>query len=115
MPGEFRGRCSDCGHEWNALEFSVSTGEIDYRKPDTYCCYFCPKCCVHLNVPRLIDANSWQRWLAAHAADVRDSRLVSVACARISATPTSNRTIYSPKEIDISPLTCPECNENMPP
>jgi hypothetical protein len=113
MPGEFRGRCVDCGHEWEALEYGYCAGCIDYQKPETYHCYFCPKCCVHLYVPRLVDANSWHRWLAANADNVRDFAILRLACEKLSAILSSRRTIYAPTEIDIGPLNCLECNEPM--
>lgn len=115
MPWEFRGQCSDCGHEWVAVESFFRAGDIDFKTPGTHRSYFCPKCCDQLSVPCLVDANSWRRWLTAHAIDVRNSALLKLACDGISAILSGVRTIYSPTLIDIGPLHCPECNERMNP
>ncbi len=64
-------------------------------------------------LPRLVDANSWRRWRAAHAVDARESALRELACERISAILSNTRTIYSPVEIDVGPLSCPHCSERM--
>lgn len=115
MPWEFQGRCSDCGHEWDGIESYYQAGDIDLQNPETYRSYFCPKCCNHLSVPRLIDGNSWRRWFAAHGADMRNSALLKFTCARISAILSGSRTIYAPTAIDIEPLSCTYCNERMAP
>ncbi len=113
MAGEFRGRCSDCGHAWDALEFGYSAADIDYLKPETYNCYFCPRCCDHLDVPRRVDRNCWQHWLAGHTVEVERSALLKLACDKILSTLSKVRTSYIPVEINIEPVQCPTCGENM--
>jgi hypothetical protein len=106
-------KCSDCGHEWDEPGCSYAAGDIDYRSPKMYRCYICPKCSEQLYVPRLIDKNSWDHWLAGNLVVVKRSSLLAIACQRISAILCGRRTRYTPTELDIGPLECIHCKSPM--
>jgi hypothetical protein len=80
MSYSFRGSCHDCGHVWDGLCRVYECGQVDFQEPASYRCYFCPRCIVHLYVPRLLNRNSFLRWVDENATELTSSPLQFRSC-----------------------------------
>jgi hypothetical protein len=137
MAFRFRGSCCDCGHMWDGLWRVFECGRVDIQRPETYRCYICPKCFVHLYVPRQLSRAAYLRWVYENATEVSRSPLLFQACelgvrvleqslaviarspllfeacervARIVAGASSR---YLPVSIDIGSMSCADCCDPM--
>ena len=133
----FHGRCLDCGHEWDGLKRRIVCGRLDQRDTDTCWCYQCAKCFVELYVPRQTSRSRWLRWVSQNASEltrwpleftacelgvrvdlqsldvISRSKLLFVACERVSIILAQARSPYVPVPIDIGTLECPDCGDPM--
>jgi hypothetical protein len=115
MPAMFRGRCPDCEHEWEAVSLSFTCGSYDFPDQEVYRRYFCSRCFVHLNVPRVLDRNSWLNSIAGNARQIAECPLLNKTHERIAMRFAEARSRYVPISIDIGTLSCPNCREPMAP
>ncbi len=137
MAFRFRGSCRGCGHEWDGLGRVFECGRIDIPRPEAHRSYVCPKCYVHLYVPRQLSRAAYLRWVYENTSELSRSPLFLAASelgvrvqeqslaviarsallfeasqrvARILAGATSR---YLPVSIDIGSIKCPDCCEPM--
>jgi hypothetical protein len=132
-----RGYCLDCGHHWDGLRCRIECGHVDFQKPETYRRYSCQRCLLDLLVPRRLNRSSWLRWVSENASELSRSPLlfracelgVSVdqlaleviarspllfrACEIVASTLAGTRSPYLPVSIDIRPMECPKCADQM--
>lgn len=137
MSFSFRGSCLECGHQWDGLCRVYECGQVDFDEPATYRCYFCPRCFVHLYVPRQLNRSSWLRWVYEKATEVTSapllfkacelgvrvdlqslaviarSPLLFRACERVARILASERSRYLPVPIEIGAMTCTNCDNPM--
>jgi hypothetical protein len=92
---------------------SYPCGPIEYQDVESYRRYFCSRCFVHLNVPRVVDRNSWLNWIAGDARQIAERPLLISAHERIARTLAESRSRYTPVTIDIGTMVCPDCSESM--
>jgi hypothetical protein len=133
----FRGHCLDCGHQWDWLRSRIACGHIDFHKPETYRSYCCPRCFVELDVPRRLNRSSWLRWVSENASElthsplhfrtcelgvrvdrqalevIARSPLLFKACECVASILAGTRSPYVPVSIDIGPMECPQCGDDM--
>jgi hypothetical protein len=137
MPVGYRGCCPECDHRWDGLRRTFACGHIDFRKPETYRSYSCPRCFVELHVPRRLSRSSWLRWVSENASELTRSPLRFAACelgvrvdprtlAVIARSPllfrASERVAcilagagsrYASVPIDIGAMDCPDCGDPL--
>jgi hypothetical protein len=133
MPAHLRGHCLDCGHDWDGHHWWIACGPVDFRQPESYRCYFCPRCAIDLCVPRRLTRSSWLRWISENASEltrsplllracelgvwidlqalqvISRSPLLFQACERVSGILAGTGSSYLPVPIDIGMMTCPGC------
>lgn len=137
MAFRFRGSCPDCGHEWDGLCRGFECGQVDFPRPEGYRCYVCPKCFVHLYVPRQLSRAAYLRWVYENATELNrsplcfqacelgvmvDEQSLSViarspllfeACERVAGILAGASSRYVPVSIDIGAITCADCCDPM--
>ncbi len=137
MPSRFRGYCLNCAHQWDDLRWWIHCGPIDFQTPETYRCYFCPRCFVELYVSRRLSRSSWLRWVSENASELTRSPLLFSAselgvrvnqqalqvisrspllfetCERVSSILAKSRSRYVPVPIDIGTMACAGCGDPM--
>jgi hypothetical protein len=137
MRFRFRASCPDCGHGWHGPFSRFECGQIDFERPETYRCYFCPCCLDHLCVPRELSRRSYLRWVYQNATEttrapldfracelgvlidsqsldvIARSPLLFLGCERVARILGEANRPYIAVPIDIGGMTCPDCGEEM--
>lgn len=90
-------------------------GPIDDQAIDSYRCYFCSRCFVHLSIPRVADRNSWLNWIAGDARQIAECPLLLSVHEKIARIFAESKSYYAPVTIDVGTIACPDCSEPMVP
>jgi hypothetical protein len=133
----FRAECLACGHEWDGLRRKIECGRVDFKRPENHQCFSCARCVFELYVPRVLSRNSWLRWVAQNVSELTRAPLQLSACAlgvtvdvqtleviarseillrtceRVSRVLAGAGSRYEPASIDIGPMNCPNCGDEL--
>ena len=115
MAGGFQVQCPDCGHEWSVATAWCKIGPGILMEPHNRAELYCPRCCLEVSYPKVIERKVWKGWYDdLTACPDSPPRFIRDVATQINAC-VDQANWYTSTKVQLCRVSCPMCEKPMEP